>query len=699
MIHQLPNFEYRRGSFIKYFTQQGRGHVEPSMASFRSAEKSKIRYRKVDQLRRTLAFIKKGDLKGFNASLTDKEADKLFRERLLAKYVPKECSPLVLAAQHNQWEMLDYLLDKFPANLEQETSTVIEGGHPVEGATPLWTASTLGHAKIVKTLVSRGADIEHTTESQSTPLRGAAFDGHLDVVEFLIEKGANIDRPNQVGQSPLTIAAAMQKVKTVNLLLHKGANLFHHGHNGDTPLHVAVESGSQDVTKILVEAGAKNTPNDVGYTPAILASCYGHHEIMSFLDQTFNLDPKELYDCQCLLFTKEVLNNSYSRSRKWLSKAISLRTKHPDLFKDLAPADPIYDDIQEPSKLSEIDDIIVNDVHSFFLCAVYCERILGDIHPTTAFYIRISGDMALEDGRYQKCMDLWLRSLHFDQAARMAYELQITEDLLYCVRGFCLMIENGFIPEVSQHFWWGIKEFTLAKESKIPETEVACCLCRMLAVWIKAISHQEEKRRAEEKKRIVESALHLQKLMEEKDNSLILACLQNTPQNRSTHHISASQSISKSGLPLHKVVAILIENGCSVHSEDSMGNYPLHFAVKLNEDSALNCIKILLEYGAHADAVNHRNLTALQIAEKLDNRPDIVAFLREVTTRGTSLQCLAARATVREGMDYLHVLPPQVSGFVAMHDADDVDSCSEDDEEKNRELGKLILISDDISSD
>ena len=342
---------------------------------------------------------------------------------------------------------------------------------------------------------------------------------------------------------------------------------------------------------------------------------------------------------------------------------------------------PLYDGIQEPSQVSDIDSIISDDIQGFFLCAIYCERILGNVHPTTAFYIRISGDMALEEGRYQKCMELWLRSLHFDQAARMAYELQITEDLLYCVRGFCVMIEHGFVPEVSQHFWWGVKEYKLAKESKISEADVACCLCRILAVWIKATSLMEESKKREEERKILEATKQLQKLMEEKETPLLLACLKNTPQSRSMHTFSASLSVAVAKLPLHRVVALLIENGCSVHSEDAVGNYPLHIAVKLKEDSAANCIRTLVEYGAHVDAVNHHNQTALQIAKTFEKeKVEIVSFLKESTAKCTSLQCFAARVTVREGMDYVNVLPSQVSGFVAMHDADEVDSCYEDGE-------------------
>ena len=70
----------------------------------------------------------------------------------------------------------------------------------------------------------------HTTDSRSSPLQGAALNGHLDVVEFLVGKRADV-----------------------------------HGHNGNTPLHVAAESGREEVTRVLVQAGARNIPNDTGY--------------------------------------------------------------------------------------------------------------------------------------------------------------------------------------------------------------------------------------------------------------------------------------------------------------------------------------------------------------------------------------------------------------------------------------------------
>ena len=169
---------------------------------------------------------------------------------------------------------------------------------------------------------------------------------------------------------------------------------------------------------------------------------------------------------------------------------------------------------------------------SFFLCAVYCERILGPVHPTTPFYIRISGDMALDEQIYDKCMQLWLRSLEYDEAARMAYELQIIEDLLFSVRGFAMMIAAGYIPRIVQHFEWGIREFNLSKASKISESDVVYCLCRMLAVWLLAIdSSKDIEYQKNEMAMLRKCARKLYDIMEGKEPPLLVACLRKSPRS------------------------------------------------------------------------------------------------------------------------------------------------------------------------
>ena len=50
--------------------------------------------------------------------------------------------------------------------------------------------------------------------------------------------------------------------------LHKGADLHYEDDDGRTPLHLAAETGSTEVTKVLVEAGASLSAVDKqGKTP------------------------------------------------------------------------------------------------------------------------------------------------------------------------------------------------------------------------------------------------------------------------------------------------------------------------------------------------------------------------------------------------------------------------------------------------
>ena len=632
----------------------------------------KTRSRRKDPLHDLIAHVRSDEKDRLVAKLKkDEHLLELFRERLLEARVAADRSPLVVAVLGDAFETFQYLLESYKTNLEQETSAVIEGGYPVEGATPLWTASTLGRLRFVKLLVERGAEIEHTTDSRSTPLRGAAFDGHCDVCEYLIERGADIDKPNQVGQSPLTIAAAMKKVDCVQLLIKKGANVNHRGHNGDTPLHVCVESGAVKIAEILVKAGAKNKPNEVGFTPSILACCYGHDKVMEFLDSQFTLEPKERYDCYCLLAAKEVLGSDEAKAKEWMQKAVMIRMESPKQLAELPSASKVYDNLQEPRTLEEIDTIVQDETNMFFVSSIFCERILGRIHPTTAFYIRISGDMALSEERWDKCIELWHRSLDFDHAARMAYELQITEDLLFSTRGFCIMAANHFCPPVEPHFRWGLKEFQLAHESKISEVEVVSCLSRMLAAWIKIanlITGRAEQEKEFEKINL--AAKDLLKVTESLKVPLIIACLQNLPENTS----GASKDITTANLPFHSALAKLLELGTPLQCEDTSGNFPLHLAVQLREDSALECVRTLVEYGCHVDAVNYNGETALDLATKecgfQSLKSDIISELKRSAAQATSLQCLAARAILTHSIEFATILPQTLVKYVSWHESD-----------------------------
>jgi ankyrin repeat protein len=70
----------------------------------------------------------------------------------------------------------------------------------------LHKAAKEGNLKLVKELVSKGADVNAKDKYGRTPLHYAAKEGHLDVVKFLVSKGADVNAKDEKGNTPLDAA-------------------------------------------------------------------------------------------------------------------------------------------------------------------------------------------------------------------------------------------------------------------------------------------------------------------------------------------------------------------------------------------------------------------------------------------------------------------------------------------------------------
>ena len=114
-------------------------------------------------------------------------------------------TPLVLSCRNGHREVVEYLLERCNADVEQPGSVTFDG-ETIEGAPPLWCAAAAGHTNIVRLLTERGANVNSTTKTNSTPLRAACFDGHFDIVKYLVEKGAGM-AAGATGRAEFTIVS------------------------------------------------------------------------------------------------------------------------------------------------------------------------------------------------------------------------------------------------------------------------------------------------------------------------------------------------------------------------------------------------------------------------------------------------------------------------------------------------------------
>ena len=125
-------------------------------------------------------------------------------------------TPLALAAESNDTNMMAYLLDR---------------GAPVEGTqnyreqcTALHCAALKGNIAAIAFLLSRGANIESVDRFNETPLHYAAQQDQAGAVSYLIAQGACINaQSTRDNRTPLEVAVSDERLEAVRVLLEHGA--------------------------------------------------------------------------------------------------------------------------------------------------------------------------------------------------------------------------------------------------------------------------------------------------------------------------------------------------------------------------------------------------------------------------------------------------------------------------------------------
>ena len=164
--------------------------------------------------------------------------------------------------------------------------TLIEAGSDVDNKnederTPLHLAAREGRVKICKEILKKDAFSIHDEDSESnTALHMACMYGHARVVSTLISYGADIKSRNYFLWTPLDCAAAYGQLKCAKLLIESNADIDAIDKNKTTPLHLAARYGHEKIAKLLIEKGASVTQkNAKGHNPLVTAILHGKFEV------------------------------------------------------------------------------------------------------------------------------------------------------------------------------------------------------------------------------------------------------------------------------------------------------------------------------------------------------------------------------------------------------------------------------------
>ena len=166
-----------------------------------------------------------------------------------------------------------------------------------DGTTPLHWAADNRNSKLVQFLVSNGGDVNARSDGGYSPLHcvvaswvavlpfGNTKEGEyesirertVESIKSLISKGANVNAKTDYNETPLMFAAENFSLESSELFVSSGADVNAKDKTGKTALHYAVQSHNDpftndDIIKFLVSKGADvNAKCDDGTTPLLLA--------------------------------------------------------------------------------------------------------------------------------------------------------------------------------------------------------------------------------------------------------------------------------------------------------------------------------------------------------------------------------------------------------------------------------------------
>ena len=171
-------------------------------------------------------------------------------------------TPLMYALTWEQHAMLEVLLS---AHLKD--SVGLDVVTPDTQETALFMAlRTAGRSpsrlQYVRTLLQRGADVNHTSRSGLQPLDIAVMNNSPAAVEILLEAGAAIFSSSSSSTyrrrrtvPPLVLCAQQGYEDVAGLLVLYGAPLNAHDYTGESPMYAALRNNHLHLVELLIEAG------------------------------------------------------------------------------------------------------------------------------------------------------------------------------------------------------------------------------------------------------------------------------------------------------------------------------------------------------------------------------------------------------------------------------------------------------------
>lgn len=150
-------------------------------------------------------------------------------------------------------------------------------GHSEPPVPPLLKATEKGDVLTVRSLLSKGADVQARGPQGRTALMVAAANGDAVTVQALLANGAEVNSRDDAGWTALIFAAHGGDTPTVQALLTQKAHVNAKTNDGGTALMRATLRGHTAVVQMLLANGAEANARDKDEQTALLIAVQGGH--------------------------------------------------------------------------------------------------------------------------------------------------------------------------------------------------------------------------------------------------------------------------------------------------------------------------------------------------------------------------------------------------------------------------------------
>ena len=143
-----------------------------------------------------LSLVRKRDVNSLKIHLSSILDPRICLNRIYDESNGQKCTLLMMACLAGYEDVVCILFDCFKPVLEVLNIIRMnnEDGEAeiYRDVTVLWAAAAIDNFSIVKRLVEHGANVNHTTSTNSTPIRCTCYSGNIEMARYLIKNGANI---------------------------------------------------------------------------------------------------------------------------------------------------------------------------------------------------------------------------------------------------------------------------------------------------------------------------------------------------------------------------------------------------------------------------------------------------------------------------------------------------------------------------